>query len=486
MSVISPELLFLSTNGPQTSRTMNALDKAFIKAFAKNRTPASTDSVVARPHMETLPDPALEESARLVLHDVRERGKRLRVDQPAADTLLVAHMIMPLVEHVQSYEPEQVESQTQPAVLYEERLSWVEPEADDGTETSEATAGQAESNVTQRTDAAPDRDVRTLDSPSLEQQIWDACQPVSMVVAEHADQPELLTVQQSPVVGLAEIPGQDWTMDIEIHWPDIDWDAAQQTAPAQPLAAEPVTEPELAELVRDVAADPTAKALGTTTFAPAWEVDAFRWPQLCQELDAQTQGRLTESGEELFLATREGLRVVALTSTERQEGRSTMALSLARSAARAGARVALVDADPGNPELARRLGMEAPCDWREVMGRNEPLSEAAVASLDDGVTLFPRSYPADTPHGPLDAVLTGTLTLLREHFDLVVVDLPPLDAVEDMSERCVPCPVDMGLVVRNVTVTGPQQSLRTVTALRQWGVMAVGMIENFQRQAVTA
>ncbi len=128
--------------------------------------------------------------------------------------------------------------------------------------------------------------------------------------------------------------------------------------------------------------------------------------------------------------------------------------------------------------------MEAPCDWREVFGRGEPLSEAAVASLEDGVTLFPRSYPADTLNGVLDEALTLTLRQLRKYFDLVVVDLPPVDATTQVAARGVPCPVDMALVVRNVQITNQQQSVATATLLRELGVLAVGLIENFRQDGV--
>ena len=54
--------------------------------------------------------------------------------------------------------------------------------------------------------------------------------------------------------------------------------------------------------------------------APAWEVDAFRWPEVCHQWDERTEGRLTQSGEELCIATQEGLQVLAITSATRSEG----------------------------------------------------------------------------------------------------------------------------------------------------------------------
>ena len=157
-----------------------------------------------------------------------------------------------------------------------------------------------------------------------------------------------------------------------------------------------------------------------------------------------------------------------------------MALSLARAAAKAGSKVALVDADSANPELARRLGMEAPCDWREVVGRGESLSEAAVASLEDGVTLFPRTFPTDDEPGMRDPSLVNVLGMLRSFFDLVIVDLSPIGPHESSKKAMFgTCPIDLAVVVRNIQATSTEQTLKTVTALRSIGVKAVGVIENF-------
>ena len=53
-------------------------------------------------------------------------------------------------------------------------------------------------------------------------------------------------------------------------------------------------------------------------FVPAWEVDAFRWPDLCTQLDEASGRKLAQSGDELYMAMQDGLKVIAITSTERR------------------------------------------------------------------------------------------------------------------------------------------------------------------------
>ena len=76
--------------------------------------------------------------------------------------------------------------------------------------------------------------------------------------------------------------------------------------------------------------------------------------------------------------------MVMITGARRGEGRTTLALCLARCAAQAGVSTALVDADLKNPQLGSRLGMETPCGWLQVVAGKAPLSEAAVSSLSGG------------------------------------------------------------------------------------------------------
>ncbi len=232
--------------------------------------------------------------------------------------------------------------------------------------------------------------------------------------------------------------------------------------------------------VTTAAAD-TAEAAGGT-FAAAWEVDAFCWPDVCAQLDTAANGQLRESGAEIAAAARQGLKVLAVTSVYRDEGRTTLAMSLARHAAAAGCRVALLDADMAKPDLAEQLGLESPCNWHIVARQQQSLAEAAVYSLEDGVTLFPLTTPAADDLGVLDEnLLVETLRTLAGEFDLVVMDMYPMEVhavpVLRDSQRS---PIDMAVVVRDIRSTYEQRTLETVQKLRNAGVKAVGIAENYQ------
>ncbi|MCH5374613.1 MAG: hypothetical protein JJ992_11605, partial [Planctomycetes bacterium] len=214
---------------------------------------------------------------------------------------------------------------------------------------------------------------------------------------------------------------------------------------------------------------------------PEWEVDRFSWPEICDRLLKIEENYFRHVGQQLKNATDETHHVVMVSGSRRSEGRTTLALCLARSAAAAGVQVALVDADVQNPQLGTRLGMETPCGWMQVLQGDALLHEAAVASLEDQLTLFPLK-PDDASSVEVgDERLIQILRRISVHFPLVVVDTGPM-----VAESRHPlageegCPVDAAIVVRDLRHTSEKKALATAERLLQSGIAAVGIAENFE------
>ncbi|MFT6072671.1 MAG: capsular exopolysaccharide synthesis family protein [Alphaproteobacteria bacterium] len=126
--------------------------------------------------------------------------------------------------------------------------------------------------------------------------------------------------------------------------------------------------------------------------------------------------------------------IVMLTSSISGEGKTTLSLSYAISAAKAGKKVVLLDTDFRRPTLTKNFLPSIP------IGLAEYLSDAKGHSVDElinptstdnlsfiGIKECP-SHPADL----LKSVrFTALVEHLRNHYDLVVVDTPPLSAVID-------------------------------------------------------
>lgn len=123
--------------------------------------------------------------------------------------------------------------------------------------------------------------------------------------------------------------------------------------------------------------------------------------------------------------------VLAVASAVRGEGRTTTALALA--AAFAGTeRVAVVEADLRNPGIAGLLGLPPDRGLAEVLAGRATLGDAMLrwdtAGVDVLVAGGPGAGLGTDLQGP---AMAGVLALLRERYDVVLVDGP---AVRESSE----------------------------------------------------
>jgi Mrp family chromosome partitioning ATPase len=216
------------------------------------------------------------------------------------------------------------------------------------------------------------------------------------------------------------------------------------------------------------------------TFSPDWEVDRFVWPPICTELLEAQSRYFQHVGAKLMAATEESDHVIMISGSRRGEGRSTLAMCLARCAADAGINVALVDADLHNAQLGTRLGMETPRSWLEVVAAHGSLQEAAVTSIEDDLTLFPLTGTESVDMRPGDGRLIMFVRRVSAHYPLVIIDTGPLGRDEGhLFESDAACPIDTAIVVRDLRNTEERGALATAERLQLGGIQAVGIAENF-------
>ena len=136
----------------------------------------------------------------------------------------------------------------------------------------------------------------------------------------------------------------------------------------------------------------------------------------------------------LFSFADGGSRSVVVTSTGPGEGKTTVACNLALGMAMAGQRVLLIDADMRRPRVHEALKIQ------HEPGLSNLLVGAAKANEVMRQTALPNFYVL--PAGkipPNPAELLGSkrfaelLNSLKDHFDLVVIDTPPVMAVTDAA-----------------------------------------------------
>jgi capsular exopolysaccharide synthesis family protein len=130
-----------------------------------------------------------------------------------------------------------------------------------------------------------------------------------------------------------------------------------------------------------------------------------------------------------YLAERD-FRTVAVTSARAGEGKTTVAANLAVALARKGLSVALVDADLRSPRLHEAFAIDNSQGLSTyLMGADEP---NFFMSATDVPTLFllPSGPTEDLPGELLESSrMADLLRALRERYDVVVCDAPPVRGV---------------------------------------------------------
>lgn len=128
-------------------------------------------------------------------------------------------------------------------------------------------------------------------------------------------------------------------------------------------------------------------------------------------------------------------KVVGVTSSLPNEGKTTIAASLAQLIAHAGKRVVVVDCDLRNPSLSKNLAPSATSGLIELVSGAKQLDEVTWHDNSTGLTLIPIAKKGPLFHTSelLSAEPTRALfETLRASYDYVIVDLPPLAPVVDV------------------------------------------------------
>lgn len=123
-------------------------------------------------------------------------------------------------------------------------------------------------------------------------------------------------------------------------------------------------------------------------------------------------------------------RVVAVTAPGAEESKTSIALGLARTAARAGWRVVLVDGDLARAPAARTMGYRAvPHGILAAIRGTAPLSRCFLRDPRSNVLMLSNSSPVANSFGVLASqAMADLFAHLRKSADLVIVDTTPLAA----------------------------------------------------------
>jgi capsular exopolysaccharide synthesis family protein len=133
--------------------------------------------------------------------------------------------------------------------------------------------------------------------------------------------------------------------------------------------------------------------------------------------------------------SRDGI-VILVSSTEPNEGKSTVSLSLARTLATAGKRAVLIDCDLRKPSVHKLLGLPPSTELIDLLKVSEvPQMFTSLTTTDPKSSLTVILGGRHGEHAT-DELLMGDriarlLAAAKRHFDYVIIDTPPVDPVVD-------------------------------------------------------
>lgn len=125
--------------------------------------------------------------------------------------------------------------------------------------------------------------------------------------------------------------------------------------------------------------------------------------------------------------------IIGVTSSMRGEGKSTTAVNLSYVLASAGKKVLLVDGDLRIPSVAKKMGIaSAPGLTDLLMGvEGQDLTEFKSDILPSWYIMPSGELPPNPSELLGSRRMETLLNILKEHFDYIVVDLPPVNIVSD-------------------------------------------------------
>jgi capsular exopolysaccharide synthesis family protein len=180
----------------------------------------------------------------------------------------------------------------------------------------------------------------------------------------------------------------------------------------------------------------------------------------------------------LFFNTRgERHKVIQVTSPNMGDGKTTLITNLAVAIAQSGRKVLLVDADLRRPRVHRAFGVSGRVGLAEMLIGTAELDEAIQVTAIPNLSVLPCGRrPANPAELLTSPRFEDALDDLREAFDYVLVDSPPLLAV---SDPCVVAPRVDGLILTiRIAKNGRPAAERARDMLTGLKVNCIGIVVN--------
>lgn len=175
-------------------------------------------------------------------------------------------------------------------------------------------------------------------------------------------------------------------------------------------------------------------------------------------------------------------RVIQVSSPAAGDGKSTLALNLSISLAMSGKRTILIESDFRRPKVHKLTGIHNKCGIVDVLRGDSELADAVQSTAVDSFFVMPcGSRPKDPAELLSRPEYEQLLGVLREKFDYVIIDTPPVLAVTDPAS--IAPRVDGVLIAMRLSRHTRDLGRRTLEQLRDVGATVSGIVINGVEEA---
>lgn len=147
---------------------------------------------------------------------------------------------------------------------------------------------------------------------------------------------------------------------------------------------------------------------------------------------ATEQYKLLRTNIDFTLSQDEKCHVIGVTSSMRGEGKSTTAINLSYVLAEKGSKVLLIDGDLRIPSVAKKLQIHSkPGLTTLLMNKSTDVTSFKSSMLENWYVLPAGEIPPNPSELLGSSRMAGFIDALKEQFDYIIIDLPPVNIVSD-------------------------------------------------------
>lgn len=172
------------------------------------------------------------------------------------------------------------------------------------------------------------------------------------------------------------------------------------------------------------------------------------------------------------------VKAIAITSCHPNEGKSTMAIEVAKSLAEAGKKVLLIDADLRKSVIVKKYASSAGiCGLSQYLSGQSTLDEVLFATQVEGFhIMFSGQFPANPVELLGSSAFKRMIDEQTKVYDYVLVDTPPLGVVIDCAVIANAC--DSAIMVLAAEKVSLRRANVIKNQLAKSGVHILGVVLN--------